>query len=74
MGEIKIQKHVPRNKMHSQRTQFCFSEQTKNVDGNQHSWIRINAMIEEFAQRTTGSGSPSLFTIDSIYENKPLVT
>lgn len=66
VGEIEIQKYVPSDEMHSQRTQFRFAKQTEHINGYQHRRIRIHTMIEEFSQRTTSTSSSSLFTIDSI--------
>lgn len=66
MSEIKVQKHVPRDKVHVQRRQVRPTKQTEHVERNENGRIRVETVVEEFAQRSTGARSASLLAVDAI--------
>lgn len=66
MRQVKVEEYVPHDEMHVQRRQIDASEHAEHVDRYQAGRVRIEAMIEQFAERSAGAGATRLFAIDAV--------
>lgn len=48
------------------RRQIVGAKQRKHINRYQHSGVRVQAVVEELAQRTTGASAPCLLAVHAI--------
>lgn len=66
MRQVEVEEHVHHHKVHVDGRQVGETEQAEDVDWYEDARVRVQAVIEEFAQRTTSPGSARLLAIQTV--------